>query len=83
MLGQHVTMYCTYPCFTLRDISKEYQITQNDRTTLPVCIITHTGGYFTGDKLGADLELKNVKLICQVNIEWNCTSTATAVSLPL
>jgi hypothetical protein len=38
--------------------------------TLPVCIITHTGSYFTGDKLGAALELESVKLFCQVKDEW-------------
>jgi hypothetical protein len=74
MLGQNLT---------LRHISKEYQISQNDSTTLSVCIITHTGGSFTGDKLGTALKLESVKLICQVNNEWTCISTTTAVSLPL
>jgi hypothetical protein len=71
-----MTIYCTYHCFTLRDTSKEYQLSQNDCTTLPVCIITHTGGSFTGDKLGAALELEGVKLICQVNNECTYISTA-------
>jgi len=64
MLGQHMMIYCTYPCFTLRDTSKEYQLSQNDCTSFPVCILTHTGWSFTGDKLGAALELERVKLIC-------------------
>jgi len=74
MLGQHMAIYCTYSCFTLRQTSKEYQLAQKDCTTLHVCIITHTGRSFTGDKLRAALELHSVKLICQDNNEWTCTS---------
>jgi hypothetical protein len=58
----------------LRDISKEYRLSQNDCMTLPLCIITHTGGSFAGDKLGAALELESMKLISQVNNEWTYAS---------